>query len=107
MIDISFFTTSAGELVGFRVKGHAGTGPKGSDIVCAAVSSAAYMVANTITEVIHAQANAFVDELSGMDLRVAAKDIGRCRDILSGFKVHAIALGEQYPKNITVNYMEV
>ena len=42
--------------VGFCISGHAGAGSAGRDIVCAAVSSAAYMAANTLTDVIGAGA---------------------------------------------------
>ena len=41
--------------VGFCISGHAGAGSAGRDIVCAAVSSAAYMAANTLTDVVGAQ----------------------------------------------------
>lgn len=41
---------------GFSLCGHAGAGVAGEDIVCAAVSSAAYMAANTVTDVVGARA---------------------------------------------------
>ena len=41
---------------GFSLCGHAGAGVAGEDIVCAAVSSAAYMAANTVTDVVGAKA---------------------------------------------------
>ena len=44
------FRYANGELKGFSLKGHAG-GIEGTDIVCAAVSSAAYMTANTLIEI--------------------------------------------------------
>ena len=45
---------------GFRVSGH--TGVRGKSIVCAAVSSACYMAANTITEIIGAAADVSEDD---------------------------------------------
>lgn len=41
MIRVTFWRGRDGELGGFRVTGHAGYGPKGGDIVCAAVSALA------------------------------------------------------------------
>ena len=52
MISIDFFAAQ-GALTGFSAHGHADTAPYGEDIVCAAVSSACLLTANTITEVLH------------------------------------------------------
>ena len=38
--------------ISFTVKGHSGSANAGEDIVCAAVSSAVYMAANTVTEIL-------------------------------------------------------
>ena len=51
MIRIQFLTQPEGALQGFFMEGHAECGEPGQDIVCAAVSSAAYLVANTLTEI--------------------------------------------------------
>ena len=99
-------TTASGEIVGFSVDGHAGYGEAGTDIVCAAVSSAAYMAANTITEVFHADAQVSVDD-GEMLVRLTRSQAVNCRDILAGFKLHMVGLEEQYPENIRVSYLEV
>ena len=44
------FCRRGGEIVGFRVKGHAGFAESGQDIVCASVTSAVQMAANGLTE---------------------------------------------------------
>lgn len=107
MIVVDFFTARNGALVGFHIAGHADSGLCGSDVICASVSSAAYMTANTVTDIIRVQATASVDESGEMFLLVQEKDAVSCRNILSGFKLHVLALEEQYPKNIHVNYTEV
>ncbi len=107
MITVRFFTSSDGALLGYDIKGHAGYGEKGGDIVCAAVSSAALMTANTITEIIRAQAAAEADDDGEMFVKVARKDAQSCRDILGGFKLHMLNLEEQYSDYIQVSYMEV
>lgn len=106
MIDISLYTTSKGQLLGFRIKGHSGYSEQGSDIVCAAVSSAAIMTANTITEILHISCELNADE-GDMMLRIMQRDAAGCRDILEGFKLHLTQLEEQYSKYIKVNYTEV
>ena len=49
-----FAVCSFGEhgTAGFTVQGHSGSAEAGEDIVCAAVSSAVYMAANTLTDVL-------------------------------------------------------
>lgn len=106
MIDVQILTTDGGECVGFSVRGHAGYGEAGTDIVCAAVSSAAYLVANTVTEILHADAIAFASE-GRMELQMNRRDASMCRDLLAGFKLHLLGLEEQYPENIRVSYLEV
>lgn len=108
MTRINLLTLANGELVGFRITGHSGFAESGSDIVCAAISSATYMVANTITEVIRVSAEIDVNEDNGdMLLRVFQKDATACRDILQGFKLHMLALEEQYSDYMIVNNTEV
>ena len=108
MTKINLLTLANGELVGFRITGHSGFAESGSDIVCASISSVAYMVANTITEIIRVSAEIDVDEENGdMLLRVFQKDATACRDILQGFKLHMLALEEQYSDYMIVNNTEV
>lgn len=104
MIRVEFFTQDDGRLTGFRVTGHNGTA--GNDILCAAVSSAAYMTVNTVTDVIHVNAEITVED-GYMLVRVAPGQANDCRSIFEGFKLHLQGLEEQYPKNIKVCYTEV
>ena len=106
MIGVKFYTEASGELRGFEISGHAGSGDVGSDIVCAAVSSAAYLAANTITDVIQAEAQVAVED-GYLLVRVPSKETKACRVILAGLKLHLLVLEEQYPKNIQVSYTEV
>lgn len=106
MINAEFFITENGDIIGFHINGHSGMAESGNDIVCAFVSSAAYMTANTITDVIHAQATAEAED-GDMFVMVAKKDAISCRDILAGLKLHLLNTEEQYPNYLQVNYTEV
>ena len=119
MIFVRFLSEASGNLVGFVMEGHAGYADPGEDIVCAAVSSVttavsasaavssvAYMTANTITEIIKADTEVAVED-GMMFVKVAAGDALRCRDLLTGLKLHLIGIEEQYPDRIQVNYLEV
>lgn len=106
MIKAQFYTARDGHLLGFEINGHSGYAQEGNDIICASVSSAAYMTANTILEIL--KVPAFTDVAEGsMVVRIPFKSADICRDILAGFKLHMVSLEEQYPKFITVNYLEV
>lgn len=108
MLKAEFFILNDGKIKGFDISGHSGYAESGKDIVCAAVSSAAYMVANTITEVLNAQADVAVEESAAyMRLLVHDKYLSDCGYILQGFKNHLLMLEEMYSKNIKVFYKEV
>lgn len=62
MTKVNLLTLASGDLIGFRISGHSGFAESGSDIVCASISSAAYMAANTITDIINISAEVDVDE---------------------------------------------
>ena len=94
------FSKNRGELSGFEISGHALFSTHGSDIVCAAVSSAAIMAANTITEVFGEKAEVKAEEgylvLEGVTSAAS-------QGILNGLKLHLEQLAQQYPENITVS----
>ena len=73
-------------------------------IVCAAVSSAAYMTANTITEIIGDKADIEVND-GKMVLKVKNPS-DKTLAVLEGFKLHIQQLEEQYKDCIKV-YLEV
>lgn len=105
MITVTFFE-SHGVVNGFEISGHSDYSQEGSDIVCSAVSSAAYMTANTITDIQHI--NADVTERDGfMSLRLSQSDAHKAQDIILGLRLHLTALSEQYNKYIKVKISEV
>lgn len=108
MLKAEFFILDDGSIKGFDISGHSGYEESGKDIVCAAVSSAAYMAANTIVDVLGAQVDAVVEEDKGhMRFLVRGKYLPDCGYVLLGFKNHLLMLEEMYPKNINVFYKGV
>ena len=101
MINITFYHFSDGSPKGFTLKGHSGFGESGNDIVCAAVSSAAYLTANTITDVCGIDAEVCAED-GLMTLTVKKSDRERARDTLSGFELHIKELQKQYPANVKI-----
>ena len=92
-------------LIGFSVSGHAG-GRYGQDIVCAAVSSAVILTANTITDYLFTKANVGVEEnrVSLEILSPEAMESDAAKRVLASFKEHLeiIAADEKGKIQITV-----
>jgi uncharacterized protein YsxB (DUF464 family) len=101
MIQVIFFELDCDKPVGFKILGHSAYQNAGNDIVCAAVSSAAYMTVNTITEILNVKAKIFLNSDDGkMKIVIKPNDIGICRDILNGFRLHMKSLENDFPNNI-------
>ena len=98
MIRAVFFRS--GGLRGFELSGHAGSGVYGSDIVCAAVSSAAYMAANTVTEVLSVEADA--DVRDGYMKFSFSSGNSAAEAVLDGLELHLRELEKEYPKKLKV-----
>ncbi len=105
MIRVKVLSTH-GELIGMTISGHAGADESGKDIVCAAVSSAVYMTANTITDVCRVPAD-ITEEDGWFSLKVDRQYAGDCHTILSGFSLHMQQMQTQYPQYIEFKLTEV
>lgn len=99
----SKFFVNQGILVGFEIAGHTGAGRYGSDVVCAAVSSAALMAANTITEIYGLPAD-IVERGGYLRIELDIASAKRCQELLRGFCLHLTELQQQYPNNLRVTY---
>lgn len=102
MTRVNFLADDRG-LYGFEISGH--SSKDGDDevgkIVCAAVSSAAYMAANTVTDIIGDMADVFVDDAV---MRFYVKKPSYCTvKVLEGLRLHLNELSEQYGSNITIH----
>ncbi len=89
-------------LTGFHIKGHSTSSGEDEQgrLVCSAISSAAYMVANTVTEVIGAKADVKVDD--GEMLFVVKTKLFDVAPTLCGFKLHIDELSKQFTDYIKV-----
>ncbi len=103
MIKATFFRFENGNPAGFNIKGHSGYSSHGTDIVCASVSSVAYMTANTISEIMKLPIIAEVNDDGEMTVKVYEKDSAKTRELLLGMELHIKELAGQYPQNVTIN----
>ena len=104
MINIIFHSEFS-QLTGFEVSGHSMSAPKGEDIICAAVSSACLMTANTATEVVKIKADTIA--MDGKMCFFAKENSQSIQDLLSGLMLHLTELQKEYPDNIQVRISEV
>ena len=92
-------------ITGFSISGHSGYSEAGSDIVCAAVSTAVTMAEATINEVCGAKAKVRVKE---EDARVSLTLPASCDEeetvqaVLAGMMLTLISIAEDYPDYIEV-----
>lgn len=105
MITVTFLN-SDNLLCGFRISGHSGYAEEGADIVCAAVSSAAIMAVNTITEVKHIKSEV-TDGDGFLMIKLSQNEAADATDILQGLALHLNALCEQYQNYIKLKFSEV
>ena len=106
MIRAQIFIDRRKKITGYHIKGHSMMAESGEDVLCAFVSSAAFMAANTITDVIKAEATAKADD-GEMELAVAERDLEACQAVLAGLKLHLEETEKQYPNNLKVIITEV
>ena len=98
MIKATFYRR--GEILsGFEIDGQSGYAEAGSDIICASVSSVAYMAVNTITDVIGEQADISISD--GYFRFITDSDRSETKAVLEGLKLHVTALAGDYSEYIT------
>ncbi len=96
------FYYDSGLVTGFKVSGHTdNTGELEARLVCAAVSSAVYMAANTVTDVIGDDADISVSDAEMRFSLTAPSE--RSQAVLNGLLLHLQGLKEQYNQYIVIN----
>ena len=106
MIRAKAFTRSD-NLIGFEISGHSGYADEGEDIVCAAVSSCAYMVVNTLTDVLNIDLDIELEDGFMTFLTKTNEDAVTAQVILKGLLIHLEQLSLQYPDNVKLETTEV
>ena len=93
------FLFSDDVVISFELSGHSGAGEEGTDIVCSAVSSAAYMAANTIIEIMQLNPETVVRD-GYLKLEMTLDDARKSKVITDGLYLHLSELQSQYPNNL-------
>ena len=101
------FHTVEDRIIGFSAQGHSGYSEAGSDIVCAAITSAVRLVESTVNDVLGLAASVKVHERSGaVEFRLpgglSAANESTCQALLTGLMLLFSELHSEYPDNIEV-----
>ena len=104
MTKVEFFNQN-GRITGFCVSGHSGYGEAGTDVVCAAVTTAVTFAEATINDVLGANAKTRVnDEEARVTLTLPAncEDEDAVQAVLTGMMLTLCNLRDEYPDYIEV-----
>ena len=93
------FLFSDDVIISFELSGHSGAGEEGTDIVCSAISSAVYMAANTIIEIMKLNPETVVRD-GYLKLQMSLEDARKSKVITDGLYLHLSELQNQYPNNL-------
>ena len=101
------FLTEESRIIGFDAMGHSGYSEAGSDIVCAAITSAIRLVDATVNTVKGLCASVKVNEAdASISFRLpgglAPTAESTCQNLLTGLMVYLAELHDEYPDNIEV-----
>ncbi len=101
------FLTEEDRIIGFDAVGHSGWAEEGSDIVCAAVTSAVRLVDATINDVMGLCASVKVNHKDGsiafrLPGGLAETAESTCQNLLAGLMVYLTVLHDEYPENVEV-----
>lgn len=102
---IADFIKRNGKLIGFSVGGHSGFADRGEDVVCASVSSAVQLTANTMTECFGIKAKV---KVSGNKIQLELPSYEETGEkLIKGLYMHLEIISEEYEGTIKITTSEV
>ena len=91
------FSKDKGMLSGVRVYGHSGYSEEGSDIVCAAISSALRLCVCELTDVMGLQAEVIVREEADITVHVC-RELSEAQNCLRALYLYLRELSSEFPE---------
>ena len=101
------FRSEGGRIIGFDSQGHSGYAEEGSDIVCAAITSAVRLTECAVNDVLGLAASVKVrEEDASISFRLpgglSETAEHTCQSLMTGLMVYFTELHDEYPENIEV-----
>lgn len=103
----NFYVKSDKSIIGFKSKGHAGFGVRGTDVVCASVSILLINTVNSIEKLTSEECSYKInDRRATIDFQMDTVGDGS-QLLLQSLKMGLEGIADGYPGNVTINIEEV
>ena len=107
MTNITFYVKSDSTIVGFKSKGHAGYGVRGTDVVCASVSILLINTVNAIEKLTADKCDYKInDRRATIDFEMDAFG-EQSQTLLKALRLGVEGIAGEYPGNVTIKIEEV
>ncbi len=108
MIKATLYLNQNAKYIGFDIKGHAGYAESGKDIICAAVSTLAITIANSIETHTNVQFEEDMDDNGSITFKITSQVDDEAQLLLSTLALGLDDLSKTYGKKyLKVHYKEV
>ena len=108
MTNIKLYARKGGDIFGMQVKGHAGFGVRGTDVVCASVS---ILVINTINSIQKLTSDKCNDKVNArkatIDFEIEGEVSRESKVLFESLKLGLEAISKDYPGNVKITVEEV
>ena len=108
MTNIKLYARKGGDIFGMQVKGHAGFGVRGTDVVCASVSILTINTINSIQKLTSDKCNEKVNARKAtIDFEIDGEVSRESKVLLESLKMGLEAISKDYPGNVKITVEEV
>ena len=108
MTNIKLYARKGGDIFGLQVKGHAGFGVRGTDVVCASVSILVINTINSIQKLTSDKCNEKVNSRKAtIDFEIDGEVSRESKVLLESLKMGLEAISKDYPGNVKITVEEV
>ena len=108
MTNIKLYARRGGDIFGLQVKGHAGFGVRGTDVVCASVSILVINTINSIQKLTSDRCNEKVNARKAtIDFEIDGEVSRESKVLLESLKMGLEAISKDYPGNVKITVEEV
>ena len=108
MTNIKLYARKGGDIFGMQVKGHAGFGVRGTDVVCASVSILVINTINSIQKLTSDKCNEKVNARKAtIDFEIDGDVSKESKLLLDSMKLGLDNIAAEYPGNVKITVEEV